>query len=137
MRPMGHMRLVVPKSHRSHKSYRSYFGGVGMDKLKAIIKREYLTRVRSKGFIIGTILSPLLMSSFILIPLLVGRSAGPDKYHIVALDQSDDALLFESLNLALAPTKPGQTRYELSREAISSQEDLEARRQDLSKRVAD
>ena len=30
-----------------------------MEKLKAIIKREYLTRVRSKGFIIGTILSPL------------------------------------------------------------------------------
>ena len=47
-----------------------------MDKLKAIIKREYLTRVRSKGFIIGTILSPLFMSSFILIPFLLGRSGG-------------------------------------------------------------
>src|SRR5262249_37092833 len=81
--------------------------------------------------------SPLLMSTFILIPLLVGRSAGPDKYQIVALDQSGDTLLFESLNLALAPTKPGQPRYELSREAISSQEELEARRQALSKRVAD
>jgi ABC-2 type transport system permease protein len=108
-----------------------------MDKLKAIIKREYLTRVRSKGFIIGTILSPLFMSSFILIPILLGRSAGPDKYQIVALDQSGDAQLFESLNLALAPAKPGQPRYELSREEINSQEELESRRQVLSERIAD
>jgi ABC-2 type transport system permease protein len=108
-----------------------------MDKLKAIIKREYLTRVRSKGFIIGTILSPLFMSSFILIPFLLGRSAGPDKYQIVALDQSGDPLLFERLTTALAPTKPGQPRYELSREEIDSQEELEARRQVISKRIAD
>jgi ABC-2 type transport system permease protein len=108
-----------------------------MNKLKAIIKREYLTRVRSKGFIIGTILSPLIMSSFILIPLLIGRSGGQDKYQIVALDQSGDALLFERLNLALAPTKPGQPQYELLREEIASQEQLDARRQALSQRVAD
>ncbi|HEV2664606.1 MAG TPA: ABC transporter permease, partial [Blastocatellia bacterium] len=108
-----------------------------MDKLKAIIKREYLTRVRSKGFIIGTILSPLFMSSFILIPFLLGRSAGPDKYQIVALDQSGDAQLFESLKLALESTKPGQAQYDMSREEIDSQEKLEARRQALSKRLAD
>src|SRR5262245_19971238 len=108
-----------------------------MDELKAIIKREYLTRVRSKGFIIGTILSPLFMSSFILIPFLLGRSAGPDKYQIVALDQSGDAQLFESLKLALESTKPGQAQYEMSREEIDSQEELEARRQALSKRLAD
>jgi ABC-2 type transport system permease protein len=108
-----------------------------MDKLKAIIKREYLTRVRSKGFIIGTILSPLLMSSFILIPILIGRSGGQDKYQIVALDQSGDALLFERLTLALAPTKPGQPQYEILREEIDSQEQLDARRQALSQRVAD
>jgi ABC-2 type transport system permease protein len=108
-----------------------------MDKLKAIIKREYLTRVRSKGFIIGTILSPLFMSSLILIPIFLGRSAGPDKYQIVALDQSGDGRLFESLALALAPTKPGQPRYELSRVEVSSQEELELRRQALSKSIAE
>jgi ABC-2 type transport system permease protein len=108
-----------------------------MDKLKAIIKREYLTRVRSKGFIIGTVLSPLIMSSFILIPVLIGRSGGQDNYQIVALDQSGDALLFERLAVALAPTKPGQPRYEILREEIGSQEQLDARRQDLSQRVAD
>jgi len=108
-----------------------------MDKLKAIIKREYLTRVRSKGFIIGTILSPLLMSSFILVPFFLGRSAGPDKYQIAVLDQSGDDFLFESLGRALAPTKPRQPRYELWRETVNSQEELEARRRVLSQRVAE
>ncbi|HEY7180893.1 MAG TPA: ABC transporter permease [Blastocatellia bacterium] len=108
-----------------------------MDKLKAVIKREYLTRVRSKGFIIGTILSPLIMSSFIVVPFLIGRSARQENYQIVALDQSGDAKLFERLTLALSPTKPGQPRYELLREEIGSQEQLDARRQALSKRIAD
>lgn len=108
-----------------------------MDKLKAIIKREYLTRVRSKGFIIGTILSPLIMSSFILLPVLIGRTGGQDKFQIVALDQSGDGLLFESLTVALAPTKPGQPQYEISREEVDSQEQLDTRRQALSQRVAD
>jgi ABC-2 type transport system permease protein len=108
-----------------------------MDKLKAIIKREYLTRVRSKGFIIGTILSPLVMSSFILVPYFVGRSAGPDKYQIAVLDQTGNDFLFESLRRALAPTRPRQPFYELRREEINSQEELEARQQALSQRVAD
>ncbi|MGH9936393.1 MAG: ABC transporter permease [Blastocatellia bacterium] len=108
-----------------------------MDKLKAIIKREYLTRVRSKGFIIGTILSPLVMSSFILVPYFVGRSAGPDKYRITVLDQNGDDRLFESLKRALDPTKPRQPIYELQREMINSQEELEARRQALSQRIAE
>ncbi|MGE0128576.1 MAG: ABC transporter permease [Blastocatellales bacterium] len=108
-----------------------------MDKLKAIIKREYVTRVRSKGFIIGTILSPLFMSSFILVPFFLGRSAAPDKYQIAVLDQSGDDFLYESLGRALAPTKPRQPHYDLWREQVNSQEELEARQQVLSRRIAE
>jgi ABC-2 type transport system permease protein len=107
-----------------------------MDKLKAIIKREYLTRVRSKGFIIGTILSPLIMSSFILVPILIGRSAGPEKYRIAVLDQNGDEALFESIVRLLEPTRPRQPRYELLREVVGSQEDLESRKQSLAQRLA-
>jgi ABC-2 type transport system permease protein len=107
-----------------------------VDKLRAIIKREYLTRVRSKGFIIGTVLSPLLMSSFILIPYFLGRTAGPDKYRFAVLDQNDDAALFEGIERALAPSRPRQPRYELVRETVRSPEELEARRQDVSARIA-
>lgn len=106
-----------------------------MDKLKAVIKREYLTRVRSKGFIIGTILSPLFMSSFLFIPLLIGRSGGPDKYQIVVLDQNGDGALYESFERALAPARPRQPRYELTREVVTTQEEVEARQQALSERI--
>ena len=98
-----------------------------MEKMKAIIKREYLTRVRSKGFIIGTILSPLFMSSFLFIPLLIGRSGGPDKYQIVVLDQNGDAALYESFEKALTPARPRQPRYELTREVVTTEEEVEAR----------
>ena len=40
-------------------------------KLLAIIKREYLEHVRSKGFVIGTILLPALMSLTFVIPMMV------------------------------------------------------------------
>ncbi|MFQ3597090.1 MAG: ABC transporter permease [Chloroherpetonaceae bacterium] len=42
-----------------------------MSKTAIVIRKEYLERVKSKGFIISTILIPVLMSSFILIPILV------------------------------------------------------------------
>ncbi len=41
-----------------------------MRKTAIVIRKEYLERVRSKGFIISTILIPLLMVSFILVPIL-------------------------------------------------------------------
>ncbi len=107
-----------------------------MEKLKAIIKREYLTRVRSKGFIIGTFLSPLFMSSFLFIPILIGGSGGPDKYQIVVLDQNGDEALYESFERSLAPTRPRQPRYELTREVVTTREEVEARQQALSERIA-
>lgn len=39
-------------------------------KLFIILKREYLTRVKSKGFIIGTLLGPLLMLAIVFLPVL-------------------------------------------------------------------
>lgn len=69
-----------------------------MNKLKAIIKREYLTRVRSKGFIIGTALSPILMLSFVLVPWFVARLGSSAAYHVVVLDQSGDSVLYNRLS---------------------------------------
>ncbi len=107
-----------------------------MNKLLTIIKREYLTRVKSKGFIIGTILGPIIMSSFVLVPVLIGRYSGPDKYSIVILDQTGDTTLYGRLNSLLEPKRSGQARYEFSREEVKSGEDLEARRQVLAERMA-
>lgn len=107
-----------------------------MNKLLTIIKREYLTRVKSKGFIIGTILGPIIMSSFVLVPFLLGRYSGPDKYSIVLLDQTGDAALFERMDALLKPARSGQPRYELSREEVAAGEEVETRRQELADRLA-
>lgn len=48
-----------------------------MNKLRAIIRREYLSRVRSKWFILSTILAPVLIVGALALPaLLVVRQAG-------------------------------------------------------------
>ena len=47
-----------------------------MRKILLIIKREYLTRVRTKGFIIGTVIVPLIgVGSILLVVFLVGHTA--------------------------------------------------------------
>lgn len=55
-----------------------------MNKTAIIIRREYLTRVRKKSFIIMTILAPLLMAGFvILVPLLM--LSGDKNYKKIAV----------------------------------------------------
>jgi ABC-2 type transport system permease protein len=42
-----------------------------MNKISVIIKREYVTRVRKKSFIIMTLLAPLLMAAIVILPTVV------------------------------------------------------------------
>jgi ABC-2 type transport system permease protein len=42
-----------------------------MTKFLAVVKREYMQRVRAKMFIVSTILLPLVMSLFGLVPALI------------------------------------------------------------------
>ena len=59
-----------------------------MRKILLIIKREYLTRVRTKGFIIGTIIVPLIgLGSILLVVFLVGHTA-TQSLRIVIVDNS-------------------------------------------------
>jgi ABC-2 type transport system permease protein len=43
-------------------------------KLWAIVRREYLERVRTKGFVIGTILGPLILGAMMIVPIFAMRS---------------------------------------------------------------
>jgi ABC-2 type transport system permease protein len=56
-----------------------------MNKILVIIKREYLTRVRKKSFIIMTILAPLLFAGLMIIPplLMMGDSGDLKKIAVV------------------------------------------------------
>lgn len=61
-----------------------------MNKISVIIKREYVTRVRKKSFILMTILAPLLMAGmFVLLPVLMMNQKGDFKKIAVLEDNSD------------------------------------------------
>lgn len=65
-----------------------------MDKLIAVIKREYLERVRSKWFVVATIFGPLLMTLLVVVPAyLAQRSRGTGELRALAVvDASGDSL---------------------------------------------
>ncbi len=56
-----------------------------MNKISIIIKREYLTRVRKKSFIIMTILAPVLMAALIIVPTLVMMNQDQDHKKIAVI----------------------------------------------------
>jgi ABC-2 type transport system permease protein len=57
-------------------------------KLRLIIKREYLTRVKTKGFIIGTIIVPLLGVAFCLLIIFLVRHKPSQTMRLVVVDNS-------------------------------------------------
>jgi ABC-2 type transport system permease protein len=56
-----------------------------MKKLFAVIKREYVQRVRTKFFVIATILGPVLMAAFTIVPALMFgiRAGGPTRLAVI------------------------------------------------------
>ena len=71
-----------------------------MNKLFLIIKREYLSRVRKKSFIIMTLLTPLFMIGVFVVPILVAVTS-EDKTTIAIIDNNkiNEFRLTSNLNL--------------------------------------
>ena len=65
-----------------------------MDKLKAIIRREYLERVRTKWFVIATLLGPVMFLAITVLPVLfVSKTkASPASANITIIDATGVAL---------------------------------------------
>jgi ABC-2 type transport system permease protein len=61
-----------------------------MNKISIIIKREYMTRVRKKSFIIMTILAPVLMAAIIIVPTLVMVNQEQDFKKIAVIEDGSD-----------------------------------------------
>lgn len=70
-----------------------------MDKLLAIIKREYLQRVRSRMFLVWTILGPLMLVFFSVVPALVFRIKTGEPTRIAVIDQT--GRMYERVRAAL------------------------------------
>ena len=61
-----------------------------MKKMFAVIKREYIQRVRTKFFVIATILGPIMMAAVTVVPgmMMMIRTGGPTR--IAVVDQTGD-----------------------------------------------
>jgi len=59
-----------------------------LNKLFLIIKREYMTRIRSRVFIISTILAPIIILALIFVPVLMTHYEGDQNYQIAIADQT-------------------------------------------------
>lgn len=108
-----------------------------MKKVWIIIKREYLVRVRSRAFLIGTIISPLLMFGLIALPIFFATRGGGER-RVTVLDQSGDPELFNAIDRSMNSREGageeinrrdpgvGSTRYVLTRRLVAPGEELQA-----------
>jgi len=77
-----------------------------MNKIQVIIKREYVTRVRKKSFIIMTILAPLLMGALIILPTVIMTNSQGDFKRIAVVEEG--SALFKG---AIKNTKDAEFVY--------------------------
>lgn len=105
-----------------------------MRKILSVIKREYIQIVRTKTFIIGTILGPVIMAAFIVVPVVVQFISVDQQERIGVVDLSQETFpeLAEKLDQRL---KDGSRRYLL--EEYKPQSDIEEMRQELNQMVLD
>lgn len=81
-----------------------------MEKMWTVWRREYLSRVKTRGFIIGTIALPLVMLLIFTVPIFLSFFDAEQSKHIAVIDQS--GAIFDSLQTALAATtKTGERLY--------------------------
>lgn len=103
-----------------------------MRKIMAVIKREYLQIVRTKGFIIGTLLGPILMSLFMVVPVLMSVVSVARQETIGVIDISGEVFpeLEQKLDVKL---KDGSRRYLF--EEYEARADASFLRQELNEKV--
>ena len=77
-----------------------------MNKTLVILRREYITRVRTKAFVIGTLLTPILMLVLTILPGFLATRGGGER-HVTVLDQSGDPELFGSIKKEIDGTPEG------------------------------
>jgi ABC-2 type transport system permease protein len=61
-----------------------------MNKIPVIIKREYVTRVRKKSFIIMTVLAPVIMAAIVVVPMVVMTNQKGDVKRIAVIEEKSD-----------------------------------------------
>ncbi|MFB0564301.1 MAG: ABC transporter permease [Candidatus Aminicenantaceae bacterium] len=103
-----------------------------MRKVISIIKREYYQIVRTKGFIISTILGPVIMAAFIIIPIISSLVSVGEQKRIGVIDLTQE--IYEGLNTKLDhKLKDGRRRYLLEKYRVAAE--VEELRESLRQKV--
>jgi ABC-2 type transport system permease protein len=93
-------------------------------KLWAVVKREYIERVRTKAFVVGTILGPIVMAALMIVPLIAARSK-TKPLRVAVVDWTGQ--LREPVEKALANAKDGsRKRFDVKPPSAESPEAAEA-----------
>jgi ABC-2 type transport system permease protein len=102
---------------------------------RTIAKREYLARLRSKGFWISTIALPIVMAAWAVLPsLMVAKARTSQKLAVVDRTHQVAELLQTALD-DLARRTADQVSFDL--EVVEPRVDAESQRADLDQRVLD
>jgi len=102
---------------------------------RTIAKREYLARLRSKGFWISTIALPIVMAAWAVLPsLMVAKARTSQKLAVVDRTHQVAELLQTALD-DLARRTADQVSFDL--EVVEPRVDTESQRADLDQRVLD
>jgi ABC-2 type transport system permease protein len=106
-----------------------------MRKILSVIKREYIQIVRTKGFIIGTVLGPVFMLALVVIPIIVSSASVGKQVKIGVVDLTNEvfAELDKKLDDKDYRLKDGVRRYLL--EKFKPSAGIEELRNELRERV--
>lgn len=76
-----------------------------MSEVMIVLRREFLERVRSKSFVLGTLLFPVFMAAMWIIPAMMG--SGASSRHIVIVDQAPPGVGEAVRQLLVTPPPAG------------------------------
>src|SRR5580658_2890383 len=112
---------------------KSSLTGWRVRKLGLIVKREYLTRVRTKGFVLGTLIVPVLGAAFSLLTIFLVNQQPAHSMRIVIVDNS--GTLAEIVSKALdAKFDNGEPEFDIV-DVILRPASPDAVQQDLRARI--
>jgi len=104
-----------------------------MDKMFTVARREYLSRLKTKSFIIGTILTPVLLTAMMVLPRLLIFLKSDESKQIAVVDQT--GVILDSLAVGLGEkNEAGERLYNFIKRETRS-ETLEAVKKELTAEV--
>lgn len=104
-----------------------------MSKIWAVIKREYISHVRTKTFIISTVLGPVFMLVITVLPVVLALSGGGEKSTLAVVDGSGEVQADFAGALAAFKVKDGTAKYTIV--PVAPAADLEAQKAGLGRNV--